>query len=472
MANISSLLEKDNNHKHILTIAGQVGKGLNMETYVVGGFVRDALLDIKNSDIDIMVEGDAIKFAESFSKKIGGGSVVAFEKFGTALVPYNGMEIEIASAREEIYSKESRKPDISFTTVNGDMSRRDFTINAIAASIMPDNFGDLHDPFEGIKDLHRGLIITPTDPDKTFDDDPLRMLRAIRFASQLKFDIAPNILDSISRIKERIEIVSGERVTEEIIKLLKTSKPSKGFYLLKETGMLGLILPEFDIMSGVETIGGMGHKDVFIHTLQVIDNASELSNKMEIRFAALVHDIAKPQTKKFYQGKGWTYHGHEILGMKIMKKLARRMKISNELREYLMKMIKLHLRPIALAKEGVTDKAIRRLIVEAGDDIDDLMVLCRADITTKNPNKVKKYLKNFDRVEKLVSNVQLRDELRSFQSPVRGEEIMKTLKLKPGREIGQIKSAIEEAILDGEIENNYESAFDYMMKNKEKILSN
>ena len=470
MANISSLLKKDKIHRYILTVAGEVGKDLNMGSYVVGGFVRDTLLNIQKSDIDIMVEGNAIEFAKIFSKKIGGGTVVEFEKFGTAIVPYSGMEIEIASAREEIYSKESRKPDVLFSTVGADMSRRDFTINAIAASIMPDDFGDLYDPFEGIKDLHRGLIITPTDPDKTFDDDPLRMLRAIRFSSQLGFNIAPNVLESISRIKGRIEIVSTERVTEEILKLLKTPKPSKGFYLLKETGMLGIILPEFDVMGGVETIEGMSHKDVFVHTLQVIDNASELTDKMRVRFAALVHDIAKPQTKKFYKGKGWTYHGHEILGMKIMKALAKRMKLPNDLREYLMKMIKLHLRPIALAREGVTDKAIRRLIVETGDDIDDLMVLCRADITTKNTKKVKKYLKNFDHVEKLVGNVQLRDELRAFQSPVRGEEIMNALGLKPGPEIGDIKSAIEEAILDGEIENNYESAFDYMMKVKEKIL--
>mgnify|MGYP001167743064 CR=1 FL=1 len=343
------------------------------------------------------------------------------------------------------------------------MSRRDFTVNAIAASIHPDSFGQLHDPFGGVKDLHKGLIITPLDPDTTFDDDPLRMLRAIRFSAQLNFDIAPNLMDSISRMKDRIKIISWERITHEIIKILKTKKPSVGFYALRDTGLLDVLFPEFSIMQGVETIQKMSHKDVFIHTLQVIDNAAELSDKMEIRFAALVHDIAKPQTKKFIDGKGWTYHAHEVVGMHLMRKLSKKMKLSNELTDYLCKLIKLHLRPISLAKKGVTDSAIRRLMVETGEDIDDLMILCRADITTKNERKVKQYLNNFIKVEELVKDVKLRDEFRAFQSPVRGAEIMEKFNLKPGKNVGKIKKAIEDAILDGVIKNDYDEALKFML---------
>ena len=290
------------------------------------------------------------------------------------------------------------------------------------------------------------------------------MLRAVRFSAQLGFDIAPNLLDSISRMKERMKIISWERITQELIKILSTKQPSIGFYELRDTGLLDIILPEFSIMQGVEIKNNMSHKDVFIHTLQVIDNAAELSEKMEIRFAALVHDIAKPQTKRFINGKGWTYHAHEVVGIHLMRKLSKRMKLSNELTDYLCKLIKLHLRPISLAMKGVTDSAIRRLIVEAGDDIDDLMVLCRADITTKNKHKIKKYLNNFARVEKLVKNVQLRDELRAFQSPVRGKEIMEKFNLNPGKAVGRIKKAIEDAILDGEIDNDYNQALEFMMK--------
>ena len=469
MSNITPLLKNNSEHYQVFVMAGEIAAKEKLPCYLVGGYVRDKLLNRETTDVDIMVEGDAISYAKKLSAAMGIGKVVEFKEFGTARIPNENFEIEVASARSESYRKDSRNPKIEFSTFEDDMSRRDFTINAIAASIHPESFGELYDPFGGIKDLHKGLIITPLDPDSTFDDDPLRMLRAIRFSAQLKFDIAPNILESISRMKERIKIIPWERITNEIIKILKADTPSIGFYTLRDTGLINIILPEFSIMGGVETIQNMSHKDVFIHTLQVIDNAAALTDKMEIRFAALVHDIAKPQTKKFINGKGWTYYGHEIVGINLMKKLAKRMKLSNELRDYLCKLIKLHLRPIALAKKGVTDSAVRRVMVSAGEDIDDLMILCRADITTKNPKKVKRYLNNFERVEEMVQNVKLRDEMKAFQSPVRGAEIMEIFNLKPGREVGKIKTAIEEAILDGKIENEYESAYEFMMNLKKDI---
>ena len=466
MSNITSLLKDNSEHYKILVTAGKMAAKQNLPCYLVGGYVRDKLLNRETTDVDIMVEGDAISYAKKLASAMGIPKIVEFQDFGTARIPCENFEIEVASARTESYNKESRNPKVEFSTFEDDMSRRDFTINAISASIHPDNFGELYDPFGGIKDLHKGLIITPLDPDSTFDDDPLRMLRAIRFSTQLKFEIAPNIIESISRMKNRIEIIPWERITNEIIKILKADKPSIGFYALRDTGLLNIILPEFSIMEGVETIGKMSHKDVFIHTLQVIDNAALLTEKMQVRFAALVHDIAKPKTKKFLEGKGWTYHAHEIVGIGLMRKLSKRMKLSNELTDYLCKLIKLHLRPISLAKEGVTDSAVRRVMVEAGEHIDDLMILCRADITTKNPKKVKRYLNNFVKVEEMVQDVKLRDEMRAFQSPIRGDEIMKTFDLKPGKGVGEIKRAIEDAILDGVIENNYDDALEFMMKLK------
>ena len=464
MSSISQLLRENNPHEEILTLAGKLGERENIPTYIVGGYVRDTLLRKSCEDIDIMVEGDGVAFAKKLARELKVNVTVDYDKFGTALIPYPDVNIEVATARIEKYHSDSRKPEITSSTVEEDMSRRDFTINAIAASLMPSNFGELYDPFGGIKDLQKRLIITPLDPDETFSDDPLRMLRAVRFAAQLQYEVAATALDSISRNIHRLEIISWERIRDEIIKALKTEKPSIAFYLMKETGLLAHVFPEMDIMSGVETINGMGHKDVFIHTLQVVDNAAKLSDKMEIRFAALVHDIAKPPTKQFDQKKGWTFHGHDEIGRRMLKKVAKRMKLSNHLRDYLMLLTKLHLRPIALAKKEITDSAIRRVMAEAGEYVDDLMILCRADITTKNPKKVSKYMGNFEKVEHLMQDVKLRDEMKAFQSPVRGEEIMKTLKLKPGRQVGQIKEAIEEAILDGEIPNEYEAAYKFMMK--------
>ena len=471
MSNIINLLDTSKLDFKIFETAGKVAGSLGYKAYLVGGYIRDKLIN-KNpaKDIDITLCGDVIKYAEALAKELNIETIVPFEQFKTVRLIHPELEIEIAETRKESYYSDSRKPKVESATLEEDLARRDFTINAIAMSLDPKNFGDIIDPLGGIKDLNKGIIITPLDPDETFSDDPLRMLRAVRFAAKLNFQIASNILDSIIRMNKRIEIISWERITEEIVKILKTDKPSIAFYLLKETNLLQYIFPELDVMSGVEVINGKSHKDVFIHTLQVVDNAAKLTDKMEIRFASLVHDIAKPPTKKFDEVKGWTYHGHEDLGRKMVKHVASRMKLSNNLRDYLMNMTKLHLRPIALAKKDITDSAIRRHMVEAGDNIDDLMVLCRADITTKNERKVQKYIANFDRVEESMQNVQLRDELRNFQSPVSGKEIMETLKLKPGKEVGKIKKEIERAILDNEIKNNHQEAFEYMMKIKDKIL--
>ncbi len=466
MSSISQLLKENNPHEDILAIAGSLGEKENIPTYIVGGYVRDTLLGKSCQDIDIMVEGDGVAFAKKLARELKVNVTVDYDKFGTAMIPYPDIEIEVASARKEKYHSDSRKPEVTSSTVEEDMSRRDFTINAISASLMPSSFGELYDPFGGIKDLQKGLIITPLDPDETFSDDPLRMLRAVRFAAQLQYDVAAAALDSISRNIHRLEIVSWERIRDEVLKTLKTDKPSIAFYLMKETGLLTHVFPEMDIMSGVEIINGMGHKDVFTHTLQVVDNAAKLTDKMDIRFAALVHDIAKPQTKRFDNKKGWTFHGHDEIGRRMLKKIARRMKLSNNLRDYLMLLTKLHLRPIALAKKEITDSAVRRVMAEAGEYVDDLMILCRADITTKNPKKVSKYMGNFEKVEHLMQDVKLRDEMKAFQSPVRGKEIMETFKLKPGRQVGQIKKAIEEAILDGEIPNEYEAAHEFMLKMK------
>ena len=472
MSKISDLITQNTDHYEILKTAGEIGESENIPTFVVGGYIRDLLLGQKsNPDIDIMVEGDALEYAKKLSKKLNLGKVIEYGQFNTALIPCGEVEIEVAGSRKEEYKEDSRKPIVSYATVEEDMSRRDFTINAMAASLWESDFGRLYDPFNGIKDLNNKKLITPLEPDKTFSDDPLRMMRACRFAAQLEFTIAEETLASITKQSYRIEIISKERITEELIKTLKADIPSIGFYKLKEVGLLKYVFPEIDIMPGVEIIEGRGHKDVFIHTLQVVDNAAKLTDSLKIRFAALVHDIAKPRTKRFYKNKGWTFHGHEEIGRRMLKKVAKRMKLSNELRDYLMLLTKLHLRPIALAKKNISDSAIRRVMFQAGDFVDDLMTLCRADITSKNPKKVQKYMTNFERVEELMKDVKTRDEMKAFQSPVRGDEIMKIFNLKPGREIGIIKSSIEEAILDGKIENNYDSAYNFMIENKDKYFT-
>ena len=475
MSNIINLLDRTKFDFKIFEAARKVASNLNYEVYVIGGFVRDTILSNhspkeKYIDIDLTVRGNFMEFAEQLAEELNIKTIVPFEDFKTARLVEENYQIEIAETRKESYYIDSRKPVVESTTLEEDLLRRDFTINAIAMSLNKEDFGSIIDPLGGIKDLNKGIIITPLDPDETFSDDPLRMLRAVRFAAKLDFQVASNILDSIDRMSKRLEIISWERITEEIIKCLKTDKPSIAFYLMKDTGLLEYVFPEMDVMSGIEVIDGKSHKDVFIHTLQVVDNAAALTDKMEIRFAALVHDIAKPPTKRFDPVKGWTYHGHEEVGRRMIKVVAERMKLSKDLRDYLMNMTKLHLRPIALAKKNITDSAIRRVMVESGENIDDLMILCRADITTKNQKKVAKYIDNFNRVEESMKDVKLRDELRNFQSPVNGIEIMKLLNLEAGQKIGEVKKYIEEAILNGDIENTYDDALELLLKNKNKFI--
>ena len=470
MTSIATILNQNPLHSKIFKLSGKISSKINIPSYVVGGYVRDALLNRPTNDIDIMVEGDVIKFSNELAKSLNVKKVVEFPEFCTVLIPFSKINIQVASARKESYVEKSRKPEVKPCTIEEDLSRRDFTINAMAACLMKENYGEIYDPFSGIKDLQKKILLTPLDPDTTFKDDPLRILRGVRFTAQLNFKLTSFTEDSITKQKKGLEFISKERITEELIKILKTDKPSIAFYLLKKLDLFPLVFPEIDILGGVDIIDGKGHKDVFHHTLEVVDNAAKLSKKMEIRFAALVHDIAKPQTKKFYKDRGWTYYGHEELGQYIIKRAAKRMKISNQLRDYLMLLTKLHLRPIALAKEGVSDSAVRRVMIEAGEHIDDLMILCRADITTKNSRKVKEYISNFDRVEKMIQDVTLRDEMRNFKNPITGEMIMKEFDLKPSREIGEIKDQIKDAIIDGLIPNNFDDAFNFMIKIKNKKI--
>jgi poly(A) polymerase len=450
-----------------------------LEIYLVGGYVRDGIMGISSNDVDIVVIGDAIKFAELTAENFGTELNAVYRKFGTALlILENEFKIEFASARKESYRKDSRKPDVTLSDFEDDLSRRDFTVNALAVSLNKVNYGELIDKFEGIKDIKRKILRTPLDPEKTFDDDPLRMMRAVRFASQLNFKIEKNTFDAIVKKKERLVIqpgetgvVSQERITDEFFKILASPKPSIGLKLLQKSGLMKIILPEVYEMEGVDQRKDYHHKDVFYHTLQVVDNISEKTDNVWLRFTALMHDIAKPATKKFVEGTGWTFHGHEDIGAKWQKKIFTRMKLPMDKLSYVEQLIRLHLRPIALAEANVTDSAIRRLIFEAGDDIFDLMTLCRADITSKDPNKIKTYLGNFARVEKRMTEVEERDRIRNFQSPVRGEEIMSICNIPPSKNVGILKSRIEEAILDGIIPNEHDAALEYLYKIKDEVLN-
>ncbi len=471
MANVKDLFVPFPEVSRILHLAGALGEEQQVEVYVVGGVVRDIIMGITLHEIDLMVVGDGIAFAELLAKRMGIKKIVPFKNFGTAQIPNKSLPTEVSSARSEAYDQASRKPkEVQHTDLDGDLVRRDFTINAMAVDIRPGSFGELHDPFQGIQDIRNKRLITPLDPDTTFSDDPLRMLRAAYFASKLQFDLDPDCLKSIKRQAHRIHIVSWERITAEITKILSAPVPSIGLLILQESGLMKYVFPEIDSMTGMEQTPEWHHKDVFYHTLQVVDNAAKLSDKMELRFAALVHDIAKPVTRRIDKKKGYTFHGHDAVGEKMISKVAERMKLSNNLKEYLQKMTLLHLRPIALAKKDISDSAVRRLMIVAGDDIDDLMTLCRADITSKNPEKVKKYIGNFERVEILMQDVSERDKMRAFQSPVRGDIIMRECGLSEGKIVGKIKSAIEDAILEGEIENTYDAAFAYMLKIKDNYL--
>ena len=475
MKNIQDLLEKvQNKYIHeILRSVTRVSKKEDKSAYIVGGFVRDLIMEKELNDIDIMVVGDGINFAKKIASEIGVKKIVPFEKFGTALIPNKNIQVEIATAREEKYNSESRKPSkIIYTDLKGDLVRRDFTINAMAMHVSIENFGLLTDPYNGSADIENKILRTPLDPDETFSEDPLRMMRAAYFASKLGFKIEDKCIDSMKRQSERIKIVSWERIRDEFIKILKTEKPSIGLRILQETGLMKIVFPEIDEMYGIEQTAEWNHKDIFDHTLQVVDNAAKLTDKMEIRFAALVHDIAKPNTRRINKKKGYTFHGHDAVGERMISRVAFRLRLSKKLKIYLEKLTLLHLRPISLVKEIVTDSAIRRLMVAAGDDLNDLMVLCRADITTKNSNKIKKYLNNFDKVEIKILKVNEKDNMRKFQSPIRGNEIMSLFKLKEGKQVGVIKRAIEEAILEGTIENTYDDSYQYLINKKDEFLNN
>jgi len=469
MSNIKELISKHPEAENVLKRAGKIALEDKKQIYVVGGFVRDLFIQNTPKEIDLMIIGDGIEFAAKLANDLGVNKVIPFKQFSTAKIPYKKIGIEVAAARKEKYDSDSRKPkEVIYTDLEGDLIRRDFTINSMAVNIIPDNYGELYDPYNGILDLQSKKIITPLNPDDTFSEDPLRMLRAAYFASKFNFEIDSESYNSIIRQKERISIVSQERITAELCKILSTSVPSIGLVILQETGLMKLIFPEIDQMYGMDQTPEWNHKDIFFHTMQVVDNAAKLTQKMEIRFAALVHDIAKPATRRVDKKKGYTFHGHDAVGEKILNKVIKRMKLSNNLGEFLKRMTLLHLRPIALAKKGVTDSAVRRLMVAAGNDIDDLMTLCRADITTKNPNKVNKYMKNFERVDSLMKDVKERDLFSQFQSPVRGKEIMELFNLEEGKKVGKLKKEIEEAILDGKIDNNYDDALNYLNQIKDK----
>lgn len=454
----------------IIKIIKETAELMDIEVYAVGGFVRDIILDRARNDLDILVIGSGIDFARKVAEALKINDVAYYKNFGTAHFDFENMNIEFVGARKESYDRNTRKPIVEDGTFKEDIYRRDFTINTLAISLVKDEFGKLIDTFGGIEDIKNKLIKTPLDPFKTFEDDPLRIMRAFRFASQLNFNVDPSIMIAASKMRERLTIVSQERITDEFLKILESPKPSIGLQLLFNSSVLEIVFPEIYIMAGVDQRKDYHHKDVFLHTLQVVDNICKETENVWLRFAALVHDIAKPPTKKFIEGIGWTFHGHEDLGARMMKKIFHRMKLPLHKLEYVSNLIRLHLRPIALAKEEVTDSAIRRFVVDAGEDLEDLITLCRADITSKNPVKVEKYLDNYERVMQKVRDVKERDKLREFQSPVRGDEIMQICNLKPSKKVGEIKTAIEEAILDGKIGNNYEEAYRYLLQIKDQFL--
>jgi putative nucleotidyltransferase with HDIG domain len=441
----------------------QLGRQLQIPVYVVGGFVRDLIRGHAGPDIDFVCVGDAIEFGKEFKKLTGADAFVTYPRFGTCMLKFRHFKLEFVSAREESYKQNSRKPTIKKTDLLSDLSRRDFTINSIAMDIHPDHFGELTDPFDGQEDLKSNLIRTPQEPEQTFSDDPLRMMRAIRFSSELSFTIHPDTLDAIDKQANRLQIISQERITAEFNKILLTAKPSEGINLLESTSLLKYFLPELLHMHGVEQRYTHHHKDVYFHTLQVLDQLALISDKLELRLAALFHDIAKPKTKRFKQNTGWTFHGHEVVGERMSALILHRLKYSKETINYVCKLVRLHLRPMALVSDEVTDSAIRRLLVLAGDQFDDLMLLCRADITSKNPKKVARYLNNYKIVIKKAEEVGERDQLRAFKSPVDGNEIMTQFKLPPGPKIGKVKKYIEEAILSGEIPNEHDAALDYIL---------
>jgi len=465
-------VEKHLTHPIFKIVAGCADR-LNVEAYVIGGFVRDIFLERPSKDIDVVTVGKGIELAELVYKTIGEekAHLSVFKNFGTAQVKTGDLEIEFVGARKESYDRGSRKPIVENGTLEDDQNRRDFTMNALAIGLNKNNFGKLLDPFGGLKDMENRTIRTPLDPEITYSDDPLRMMRAIRFATQLNFTIEPKSLEAISKTKARISIISKERIADELNKIILAPIPSIGFKLLSDTGLLQLIFPEMMKLHGVETINGKSHKDNFYHTLEVLDNVAKNSNDLWLRWAAILHDIAKPPTKRFEPEHGWTFHGHEVKGAHMVPKIFENLRLPlNDRMKYVQKLVLLHLRPIVLAKTEVTDSAVRRVLFEAGDDIDDLMTLCEADITTKNPNKVKRYLHNFGIVREKLIELEEKDKIRNWQPPVSGEEIMSIFNLPPCKLVGDLKNALKDAILDGVIPNEREAALEYLHAKAKEIV--
>lgn len=465
------------NHKNalsnpIFTLISKISDEISLESYVIGGFVRDYLLKRKlPKDIDIVSIGSGISLAEKVAERLPDNPKISiFKNFGTAMIKAEGLDIELVGARKESYESNSRKPYVESGSLQDDQNRRDFTINAMALSLSKENFGDLIDPFGGIQDLENQIIRTPLDPDITYSDDPLRMMRAIRFATQLNFTIEEKSLQAITKNKERLKIISNERIVDELHKILASEKPSVGLKLLFETGLLHYILPELIDLQGVQEQEGQRHKDNFWHTLEVVDNIAQHTDDLWLRWSALLHDIGKAPTKRFDKRNGWTFHGHEFLGSKMVFNIFKRLRMPlNEKMKFVQKMVRMSSRPIIIAEDIVTDSAVRRLVFDAGDDFESLMTLCEADITTKNPNKFKKYHENFQIVRQKVVEVEEKDHIRNFQPPISGEEIMEIFNLKPSREIGTLKEAIKEAILEGKIPNEYEAAKAFMFEKAKKM---
>jgi len=457
--------------REIFTLIEQTATELGYPTYVVGGYVRDRLLARASKDMDIVCVGNGIRLAQNIASRMRPiPRVVVYKRFGTALLRCKDLEIEFVGARKESYRHDSRKPTVENGSLEDDQNRRDFTINALAVSLNGRSFGHIIDPFGGLQHLEDKLIKTPLEPGKTFSDDPLRMMRAIRFSTQLGFEIDPPTLNAIASYRNRINIVSRERVIGELNKIIESAVPSIGFKLLFDTKLLHIIFPEMAALHGVDYIDGKGHKDNFYHTLEVLDNIAKKTTNLWLRWAAIMHDIAKPPTKRFHKEHGWTFHGHEALGATMTPRIFRNLKLPlDHQMKYVQKLVRLHLRPISLTQENITDSAIRRLLFEASDDIDDLMLLCEADITSKNPNKVRRYLHNYNIVRAKIKEIEEKDKLRNWQPPISGEIIMETFNIAPSRNVGIIKNAIREAILDGVIANNYEEAFDFMLQQGELL---